>query len=494
MTADRKWITMHPAVALAAALAGGTIISLVRAHGNAPAGPGGAPAAANELSQAFKTAARNVAPSVVSIRAIDRDRHAAAEPAGPQEDPGELFRRFFDGFGPGAPRHEFRRQQRAMPSVPGEAQGTGFIVRANGYIVTNNHVVDGAEELRVRLDDGREYVAQVAGTDAESDLAVLKIEAESLVPAELGDDERIEVGEWVIAVGNPFGLEHSVTAGIVSAKGRSGIGLATFENYIQTDAAINPGNSGGPLVDLNGRVIGVNTAISTSSGGFMGVGFAIPAGTARHVVDGIIETGHVTRGWLGAHIQPLSDDLARSFGLERPEGALVADVVAGGPADGAGLEPGDVVTQVGGQTVSTPADLLRAVAAAAPGSALRLTAVRDGAERTVEVTLGERPATPLLAGGASPEMPRPDLGVTVLHNNSGTGVGRGALVAGVEPGGPAHRAGLRDGDLILKVAGRDVTGPESFWSAMAEAGADGARLLVRRGDHTVFLFLKKGDA
>ncbi len=480
MASNEKWT--RPTLGLATVATAASILGLVRVHGNSPADStrvsADAQAAAGALSDAFKSAAKSVAPSVVSITTLDRDGA---------------------GFGFRAPPSPFRRQ--AMPFGPREAQGTGIVVRENGYIVTNNHVVDGAEEIRVRLDDGREYAARVSGADAESDLAVLKIEADALDPVELGDSEHLEVGEWVIAVGSPFGLEHTVTAGIVSGKGRSGMGLATYEDFIQTDAAINPGNSGGPLVDLHGRVVGVNTAISTSTGGFMGVGFAIPSGSVRHVVDNIIDTGHVTRGWLGAHIQPLSDDLARSFGLERSEGALVADLVPGGPGEVAGLDPGDVVTQVGGRSVSKPADLLRAVGEAAPGSTLRLAVMRGASTRSFDVTLGERPAPDGAQGERGPAAAPLDLGMTLhpitpeLSRSPGIEADRGALVADVQPGGPAQRAGLRDGDVIIMVADQDVAGPSAFWSAISQLDLEaGVRLQVQRAGHKSFLFLKAGEA
>ncbi len=497
---EKSWT--RPVLGLATVAAAASVVGLVRVHGNSPAEPARVPAdaqaAVGALSDAFKSAAKSVAPSVVSITTLDRDGNSGSL-ANPQEPPGDSFRRFFEDFGFRAPPAPFRQQ--AMPFGPAQAQGTGIVVRENGYIVTNNHVVDGAEEIRVRLDDGREYPARVAGTDAESDLAVLKIEADALDPVELGDAEQLEVGEWVIAVGSPFGLEHTVTAGIVSAKGRSGMGLATYEDFIQTDAAINPGNSGGPLVDLHGRVVGVNTAISTSTGGFMGVGFAIPSGSVQHVVDNIIDTGHVTRGWLGAHIQPLNDDLARSFGLEHSEGVLVADTVAGGPAATAGLEPGDVVTQVGGRSVSKPAGLLRAVGEAAPGSTLRLQVMRGGSARSFDVTLGERPGPGGAQGERGPAAAPLDLGMTLqlitpeLSRSLGVESDRGALVADVQPGGPAQQAGLRDGDIIMKVGDQEVSGPSAFWSALSRADLKaGVRLQVQRAGHKSFLFLKAGEA
>ncbi len=493
--ATHEDLRAHLALAMGGAAVAFTVFGLLRAHGNSPAmaaEPAGLPAAALDLSEAFKQAAKSVSPSVVSITSVLGDDLAAmTSPMQPPQDPTELFRRFFEDFGTQAPQGPFGFKHNAAPFGPREGQGTGIIVRENGYIVTNNHVVAGADEVRVRTDGDREYAAEVVGTDSESDLAVLKIDATGLDPVELGDSDNLEVGEWVIAVGSPFGLERTVTAGIVSATGRSGMGLATYEDFIQTDAAINPGNSGGPLVDLQGRVVGVNTAIGTRNGGFMGVGFAIPSDTMRQVTDDIIDSGRVTRGWLGVQIQPLSEDLARSFGLESADGVLIADVMPGGPAAEGGLEAGDIVTQVGHTHVSTPAQMMREIAESKPGTRVQITVKRGGSESWYPVTLGERPAPDSPGEAAAAPAPSLELGMTIEAAESG----RGALVAAVEPGSAADRAGLHVGDVILKVADRDVSGPADFQAAAtdAELGPD-LRLLVERGEHKLFLILKTGQA
>jgi serine protease Do len=488
--------------ALACALVG-SAIGLTRAEGDA-ADRAVAPAPAEQLSSAFTSAARRVGPSVVNIVAVDHDQVAAL----PREFPGgggdrfpDLFgdeglRRFFDQMRP-----DLRPQAQQTPGRPGgperRGQGTGFVARADGYIVTNNHVVAGAEALVVTLQDGREYDAVVVGTDAESDVAVLRIEAGDLDPVVFGESDGIETGEWVIAVGSPFGLQQTVTAGIVSATGRSGMGLATFENFIQTDAAINPGNSGGPLVNLRGEVVGMNTAISTRNGGNLGIGFAIPSHMVRTVSDSIIDHGRVSRGWLGVQIQPLTDDLARTFGLDTAEGVLIADVVAEGPSAEAGLEAGDIVTAVDGNKVASTGELLGIVAQSAPGTQLALTIVHEGAERTVRVALGERPGSEAQpTGQASPHTPSADLGLAVepLTEEAADrpgGVKSGVVASAIDPGGPAAACGLRQGDVILKVGATAVADPRAFWSALSrEDLTAGARLHVMRGGLKHFLILK----
>jgi serine protease Do len=449
---------------------------------------------ADMLSSAFQRAARDIAPSVVHVTSIDRlETPASRGGPGMMRPPSfddDLFRRFFDQ----APR--IRPQSEDGPRGPHrQGQGTGFVVSADGYIVTNNHVVANADEVTFKLSDGRSYDATVVGTDAESDLAVLRVKADDLTPVTLGDSESLDVGAWVIAVGSPFGLEQTVTAGIVSAKGRTGVGLATFENYIQTDAAINPGNSGGPLVNLHGEVIGVNTAISSRSGGNDGIGFAIPSRMVSRVVDDLIDDGRVSRGWLGVRIQPLTDSLARSFGVEHGSGVLLSDVVADGPAADAGLEAGDIVTAVSGRTVSGPSDLLNEIARSEPGSEVRIDVLREGRERSVKVTLSERPAT-LTASGAPAESAE-GLGLTVAPltdetaRRHGLQPDAGVVVSGVERDGAAAAAGLRPGDVIVRVGATRVTDPASFRAAVDDADLDdGLPLLVRRGDQSRWVTLE----
>jgi serine protease Do len=438
-------------VALTATVVGGLVFmtrSLVHADATTATATTPAATSARSLSTAFRDAARDVAPSVVSINAVDTNS----------------FPRGRNG------------------------QGTGFVVCTDGYIVTNNHVVSGAEELTVSFADDRKLDATLVGSDPDTDLAVIKVEADDLEPVRFGDSDTLEIGEWVIAVGSPFGLEQTVTAGIVSATGRSQIGLAAYESYIQTDAAINPGNSGGPLVNLDGEVIGVNTAISSRGGGNDGVGFAIPTAMVSTVLDAIVDDGHVTRGWLGVSIQPLTDELARSFGLDTDaSGVLLADVLADGPAESAGLLAGDVVTNIEGEPMDDTNELRMAVAAGEPGDDLTLEIVRDGKTQEVDVTLGERP------GAAMASVP--DLGLRVEPlpppMAERMGVEAGVVVSAIAPGSAADKAGLRRGDAILQVAWGRVSSPDAFWKELRNADLEsGVRLLVQRGTHKQFVVLK----
>jgi serine protease Do len=420
-----------------------------------------------------------------------------------QGDPEELLRRFFfENRLPGTSRSPLG-PDRSEPPLQRErrGEGSGVIARADGYIVTNNHVVSDADELAVRLGDGREFSAQIVGTDPDSDLAVLKINAHDLVPAQLGDSNAAEVGDWVVAVGDPFGLDHTVTAGIISAKGRGELGLATFENFIQTDAAINPGNSGGPLVDMDGDVIGINTAITTRNGGSMGIGFAIPSNMVRIVVDSIVEHGTVQRGWLGVMIQPLTADLARSFGYDGTNGALVGDVVEGAPAAKAGLKAGDIIVGFDKQPVTSSHDLLLSVAGQPPDKDIVLEIFRDGQRKNLELHLGRRPSTQQIETGGYRSEPSIELGIKVetltpeLASRLGLEGQRGVVVARVQPGSTGAQAGLRPGDVIVQVGNRSVRSVAEYRDALAElSGASTIRIRVLNGNASRFVILKpSGD-
>ena len=341
----------------------------------------------DDLSGAFKDVARVLRPSVVSIRSVRKIRaENPGQPNGAGPEIPEEFRKFFDDgtldkfFDRGVPQGS--RQQQGM--------GTGVIVSADGYVLTNNHVVRGADEVEVILSTNRKLPAKIVGTDKATDVAVLKVAATGLAPAQLGSSENMEVGDWVLAIGSPFGLDQTVTAGIVSAKGRANVGITDYEDFIQTDAAINPGNSGGPLVNLQGQVIGLNTAIASRSGGSTGVGFAIPSDMVRRVMESILDIGRVDRGWLGVGIQERDEALAQSVGLKSSRGALVGGVFPDGPAAKAGLKSGDVVLRVAGQEVRDANHLRHLVAGIAPKTKVRLDVFREKKTIQLEVTIGLR--------------------------------------------------------------------------------------------------------
>jgi serine protease Do len=368
------------------------------------------------------------------------------------------FRRFFgipdDEGGGGGPR--------IVPEAPRESReqslGSGVIVSKDGYIITNNHVIEGADEVRVTLDNGRrEFVAEVVGRDPKTDLAVLKIDATDLQPATLGDSDQLEVGDIVLAIGNPFGIGLTVTSGIISATGRGGLGIEDYEDFIQTDAAINPGNSGGALIDAQGRVVGINTAILSRSGGFQGVGFAIPIELAHAVMNTLIEHGKVTRGFLGVNIQDLSSDLNDAFKVEH--GALVTGVTKGSAADAAGLKAGDVITTLNGVQVEDGRRLRLAIGRFTPGTEIKLGVVRDGENLEISAKLGEQAGETLTASDSSQpedEGALNGVGVTDIPDQARTQLNippdlKGAFITDVDPASASYRAGLREGDIVLEI-------------------------------------------
>ncbi|GIW71229.1 MAG: serine protease [Planctomycetota bacterium] len=511
----RRRLPLVLAVLAALALGGTPLPSAVRAEEGAAPERGQTEhetdlAALKRLSRAFTRVARQAIPAVVSIR-VEREGAVQVPPG--FDDPferffdDEFFRRFLPPElrpSPGAPRREpaprrFRQQ----------GQGSGFILRPDGLIITNHHVVREADRITVVLNDRRELPAKLLGSDPQSDLAVLQVEAEGLPTLEWGDSESLEIGEWVLAIGSPFGLRASVTVGIVSATGRTSVGIVDFEDFIQTDAAINPGNSGGPLLTLDGRVVGVNTAIASRTGGYQGIGFAIPSALARSVVTQLIETGRVVRGYLGVVIQDLSPELIEALGLKRREGALVAEVSPGSPAERAGLRQGDLIVGLDGRAVATSAELRNAVAMLAPGTAVKLQVVRDGEELELEVTVGERPAELAAArpGSGSEGAPAPGagrmsarlgLGVAELtaENARRYGIeeevrGGGVLVTGVEPGSPAALAGIEPGAVIRSVNRQPVRSVREYHQALASSEQSGrVLLLVKQGPWQRFVVLQ----
>jgi len=437
----------------------------------------------------FREIVRDSSPAVVKIIVEHSGARGGHGQPGPDEIP-EYLRRFF----------EFRgvppSQQQRM------AMGSGFIISDDGYILTNNHVVEGANKVLVRMSDRREFDAQVIGTDPRSDLALLRIDAADLPVLKLASKDDLEVGEWVLAIGSPFGLDYSVTAGIVSAKGRS-LPTERNENYvpfIQTDVAINPGNSGGPLFNLEGEVIGVNSQIFTRSGGSIGLSFAIPVSVVRNVVAQLKSDGRVTRGWLGVTIQDVDKNLAESFGLERPRGALVAQLAAGGPADKAGLEAGDIIISFDGQDIPTSADLPHVVGLITPDTTVPVEIVRDRKRKKLQVIVGGLDADDSysLTAGSDEEGRGGRLGLVVETASAETlerwGINGGVVVREVLPSSVAAQAGLVSGDVITLIGSSPVKSQEAYERVVEklQSGSSVPLRLIRQGS-PMFIGLKLQD-
>jgi len=451
----------------------------------------GAPALST-AARAAETAARpvgfadivaKVKPSVISVR-VKTD-------VGPQElgegmpfPPGSPFDRFFRRFGipeegdPGS-SPEPRRHNFTL------GQGSGFFISADGYAVTNNHVVDKAESVTVTTDDGKTFTAKVIGTDSRSDLALIKVEGGSGFPYVKLSDTTPRIGDWVLAVGNPFGLGGTVTAGIVSARGRD-IGAGPYDDFLQIDAPVNKGNSGGPAFDVDGDVIGVNTAIFSPSGGSVGIAFAIPADTVKTVIAQLKDKGTVTRGWIGVQIQPVTPEIAESLGMKTAEGALVAEPQPGGPAVKAGIESGDVITAVNGQTVRDARDLAKKIGSMAPGTSVSIDVLHKSQERTLSMTLGELPKEKE-AKADIPQDHQPSgtqlsmLGLTLAPAGQVDGAGKeGVVVTNVDPDSPAAERGVKIGHVILDVGGRTVSTPADLSEAIRQARKDGKRAVLLR--------------
>jgi Do/DeqQ family serine protease len=412
------------------------------------------------LEDAFVSVADRATPSVVNV-SVKVKREARSE-SGAAPEMEERFREF---FGPELFERFFPRR---APRNEGRAAGSGVLVDPRGYILTNNHVVENATEIEVRLSDDRKFKAALVGRDGRTDLAVLKIEnpAGPLPVADLGDSDRLRVGQWAIAIGNPFGLDRTVTAGIISATGRTHVGLATYEAFIQTDASINPGNSGGPLLNLDGRVVGINTAIVSSG---QGIGFAIPINMARDIMTQLINRGKVVRGWLGIGIQDLSPELAAGFGVKEDAGVLVADVMKDGPAAAAGFRPGDVIVEFGGSAIKDVPDLQKRVAAIEPGRAAPVTVVREKKTVTLSVKIGEQPTDDAMEAAEGDEI----LGLTVepltpeTAQQNRLAARSGLLVIEVAPGSAGAAAGIKPGDAILEVNRQPVSDAVGFRQAVA---------------------------
>lgn len=434
----------------------------------------------------FTDIVREKSPAVVKILV----EQAEPSPADGNPQIPEELRRFFE-FRDGPP-----------PGQERMGLGSGFIISEDGYIVTNNHVVEGADSVLVRMIDRSEYTAEIVGTDPRSDLALLRIDGSDLPMVELADDDALEVGEWVLAIGSPFGLDYSVSAGIISAKGRS---LPTRENenyvpFIQSDVAINPGNSGGPLFNLKGKVVGVNSQIFTRSGGSIGLSFAVPAPVARNVVEQLKEKGRVTRGWLGVTIQDVDKSLADSFGLDRPEGALVVSVSPGSPAEDAGLESGDIIVTFDDSSIPTSASLPHIVGLITPGKEVAVEIVRDRKRLTREVKVGGLGADERQASGSgkSDAAGGGRLGMTVeavdAQNLELNGISGGVIVRGVVPGSSAAEAGVRVGDLITLVDTQPIKSVEVFEKVVKKLrGGQSVPLRLIRQGSPLFIGLKVPD-
>ena len=445
---------------------------------SAPAPALAAPAAVPAAS--YAGVVEQITPAVVTIRSERRVRNISQElPEGLREFFGEQFRQ--------APR-------RQLPERRAGGLGSGVIVRPDGYILTNHHVVAGAESVNVELTDGRSFKAKVVGSDQPSDLAVLKVEGTNLQTLALGDSDSVRVGDVVLAVGNPLGVGQTVTMGIVSAKGRATGGDGSFEDFIQTDAPINQGNSGGALVSTGGQLIGINSQILTPTGGNIGIGFAIPANMAKNVMSQLIEHGEVQRGMIGVTIQPVTSDIARSLGLSEVRGALVNSVQPGSPADKAGIRRGDVITAVNGDKIKDGNSLRNEVSQVLPGTSTRLTVVRDGKEHNLAVTVAElrRPGNAPADGDDDGEKTGFGMTVDVLDREQARALGitSGVIVTEVQSGGRAAEAGIRAGDVIIEVDRRAVTTPDALRSALQD-GTRPALLLVRRGEATFFVTLER---
>jgi len=470
------------------------------------AGPGLAQTSkevARDLSKAFAETAKAAMPAVVSItveKTVETagvvgssDEGQLNNPLGPFGD--DFLRKFFGGQLP---------QMRAPRKYLERGQGSGFIISKDGYILTNNHVVGDVDKITVQLKDGRSFTnAKVIGTDPDSEVALIKLEGENFPVLPLGNSDKLEVGDWVVAVGNPFGLLETVTVGVVSALGRSNVHITAYEDFIQTDAAINPGNSGGPLINLDGQAIGINTAIASESGGYMGIGFAIPINMAKAIAEQLRKTGKVIRGYLGLYGQDVTQDMANLLSLPKPQGVLIAQVEQGSPAAKAGLKEGDVILEMNGKPIESYDTFRNQVAMMKPGEELQLSVSREGKTMPVTATLGERPTERQAKGKQPPQQSQEEsqqkLGVQVVDltpdiaQELGYQNVQGVVVARVLSGSPAENAGLQAGDLIMQVDKQAVANTNQFVQAMkAAAGKGKVLLLVKRGEMSQFAVIDLG--
>jgi len=436
----------------------------------------------------FADMVERVKPSVISVKVTMKKGSDASEKSDDEES-GSPMERFFHQFGgpnggPQKPGHDGRHGEMM-------GQGSGFFISSDGYAVTNNHVVEGADKVEVTTDAGRTYTAMVIGTDPRTDVALIKVEGGSNFPFAKLSEGKARIGDWVLAVGNPFGLGGTVTAGIVSASGRD-IGSGPYDDFIQIDAPVNKGNSGGPAFNMQGEVVGVNTAIYSPSGGSVGIAFSIPASTVKSVIAQLKDKGTVSRGWIGVQVQPVTQDIADSMGLKQTEGALVADPQKDGPAAKAGVDSGDIITAVNGQSIKDARELARVIGSFAPGSAVKLDILRNGKSKVVNLTLGQLPKaqeakadTDTDSKGSTMDVPR--LGMTVAPVDKVEGAGKkGVVVTEVDPKSAAADRGFKKGAVILEVAGKSVATPSDVREAIEAAGTD--------KKNSVLMRLRSGEA
>src|ERR1700716_989994 len=447
-----------------------------------------------EKPAGFADIVERVKPSVISVKVNINEKVAKDDSSGNDASlfqPGSPMERFFRRFGgpDGLPPGMRGGPRGGRGAVTG--QGSGFFISADGYAVTNNHVVDGADKVEVTTDDGKTYTAMVIGTDPRTDVALIKVEGGSDFPFAKLSEGKARIGDWVLAVGNPFGLGGTVTAGIVSASGRD-IGSGPYDDFIQIDAPVNKGNSGGPAFNMQGEVVGVNTAIYSPSGGSVGIAFSIPASTVKSVIAQLKDKGTVSRGWIGVQVQPVTQDIADSMGLKQTEGALVADPQKDGPAAKAGVDSGDIITAVNGQSIKDARELARVIGSFAPGSAVKLDILRNGKSKVVNLTLGQLPKaqeakadTDTDSKGSTMDVPRLGMAVAPVDKVEGAGK-KGVVVTEVDPKSAAADRGFKRGEVILEVAGKSVATPSDVRQAIEAARTD--------KKNSVLMRLRSGDA
>lgn len=464
-------------------------------QGSATADVGNRGSAAADVNKGFAAVTKEVEPAVVFIRAVTEHVKTSNMPDLKNfqgQLPDDLLRQFFGDRLP-----DLSGPRKSQPMI---GEGSGFLISKDGYILTNNHVVGGADKLEVTLSDGRKWNAKVVGADERTDVAVIKIDAKDLPILALGDSDSLQVGDWVLAVGSPFGLRGTVTEGIVSAMGRDGMGITDYENFIQTDAAINPGNSGGPLVNLQGQAVGLNTAIATNSGTYNGVGFAIPINMAKQVADQLMQHGTVTRGYLGISIQELTPELAKTFGFTDATGVLIGDVSHDSPAAAAGLQRGDIVVSINSQPVKDVMALRNAVAMMKPGTSITLDIVRQGEHKTMTLNIGQLPETAAARSGGGHESVDSSWGLSVqtlnqqLAQQLGLDAAQGVVVTNVDPASVAAEAGIRSGMVITEVNRKPVKSAQEFEEAVKAAkDSHTLLLLVQANGHTQYVVLEQGN-